>query len=87
MTRRSDEPHPPFTNVELEIGEYAGKGYGHVRIAVLMHRSKRTIEKSVERMAGKLENPDALTPLPLIQLWFAHRRWLRERDQQPPRAA
>jgi DNA-binding NarL/FixJ family response regulator len=71
--------HPEFTPVELEIGELAGRGYGHVRIGALTRRSEKTVQKCVERMAAKMDNPDDLTPLTLVQLWFAHRLWIRDR--------
>lgn len=77
----SDDPKPAFTAVELEIAMLAGKGYGHWRIAASLKRSPRGVQHAVNAMAQKLENPDELPPLTLIQLWGAHRRWL---DQQPP---
>lgn len=77
----SDEPNPPFTVVELEIAMLAGKGYGHWRIAAMLHRRPGTIAKTVDRMADKIPNPDDLSPLTLIQFWGAHRIWLRLQRQ------
>lgn len=86
MTRRSDEPSPPFTPVELEIAQLAGKGYGHWRIAATLKRSPRGIRHAVDRMAAKLQNPDELTPLTLVQMWGAHRRWIAEQFPPPKRS-
>ena len=72
---------PAFTVVELEIAELAGRGFGHARIAMIRRCSPKTIEKAVDRIAGKLENPDELPPLTLVQLWAAHRIWLRQFQQ------
>ena len=70
--------NPTLTVVELEIAELAGRGYGHARIAVLLHREPDGVRKAVERIAMKLDNPDDLPPLTLVQLWAAHRIWLRQ---------
>lgn len=76
-----DSPSPPFTPVEMEIALLAGKGYGHWRIAALLHRKPDTVRHAVIRMADKLPNPDELPPLTLIQLWGAHRIWLQTHRQ------
>jgi hypothetical protein len=77
-----DKTDSPFTPVELEIAELAGKGFGHVRMAFILRRRPKTIEKTVERMSAKLPNPDEIPPLTLIQLWGAHRIWLRLHPQK-----
>lgn len=87
MTRRSDEPHPPFTVVELEIAELAGKGYGHARIANALGRKVSTIRSCVFRMAAKLTHEDGVKPLARVQLWAAHRTWLARQPATPPKAA
>lgn len=80
---QDDSPSPPFTVVEIEIAELAGKGYGHFRIAACLRRSPRGVQHAVHAMALKLPNPDDLSPLTLVQLWGAHRIWLRK--HQPNR--
>jgi hypothetical protein len=73
----TDDPAPPFTQVELEIAMLAGRGYGHVRIAASLRRLPGGVRQAVNAMAAKLPNPDSLPPLTLIQLWGAHRNWLK----------
>lgn len=77
----TDEPNPPFTIVEAEIARLAGRGYGSTRIAFMLHRRPKTIEKTIERMALKLPNPDELRPLTLVQLWSAYRIWINTQPQ------
>jgi hypothetical protein len=84
---RGDDPTPPFTVVELEIAELAGKGYGAWRIALLLRRRPGYIRQRVWRMAQKLPTIDGVEPLARIQLWGAHRQWLKTRPTDSDRAA
>jgi DNA-binding NarL/FixJ family response regulator len=74
----SDDPTPPFTVVELEIANLAGKGYGHWRIAAELKRSPFGVRKTIQRMAAKLTEHEGVAPLTRIQLWGAHQIWLTQ---------
>lgn len=69
-----------FTVVELEIAELAGRGFGYWRIATLSRRKPRGVRQIINTIALKLDNPDDLPPLTLVQLWGAHRIWLRSQQ-------
>ena len=85
--RHSDDPSPPFTPVELEIAELAGKGYGHEKIAALTRRKVSTIRSTVWRMSLKLTPEDGVAPLARIQLWAAHRAWVMRHPKPTDSAA
>jgi hypothetical protein len=76
--------HPEFTPVELEIADLAGRGYGHWRIAIALKRRPGGVRQAIIAIANRLPNPDSLPPLTLVQLWGAHRRWLREHHPSTP---
>lgn len=83
----ADDPSPPFTPVELEIAELAGRGYGHWRIAAELRRSPGGVKKAIHAMAAKLTTHDGVSPLTRVQLWGAHRIWLRLQPQKNETAA
>jgi transcriptional regulator len=68
------EPH--FTETELEVGEYRGKGWKCPRIAEWLGISPATVQAHINRAALKIPDMEDIEPMDRVLIYFAHRAWL-----------